>query len=135
MAARLRTNESGTLLDFDAAATQAPRGLSLRVRCQQHGCAVCATEVSGAHGGDGDCAKALIAAQMICPYVGTGSRDFGGARSDLRRPSCAQQLFLANLLPPVVEVEKFTRLQVGESRVVEGVRSTAGIRRAPPVVA
>jgi hypothetical protein len=97
--------------------------------------AQCATEVSGAHCGDGDCAKALIAAQMICPYVGTGSRDFGGATGDLRRPFCAQQLFLANLLPPVVEVEKFTRLQAGDARVAEGVRSTAGIRRAPPVVA
>ena len=40
MAARSWANESGTLLDFDAATTQAPRGQSLRVSCQQHSCAV-----------------------------------------------------------------------------------------------
>ena len=39
-AARSWANESDTLLDFDAATAQAPRRQSLRLSCQQHGCAV-----------------------------------------------------------------------------------------------
>ena len=64
-AAPSKPNVFGTPLEVVASTTHSPRHQSLSEGCQHHRCAVCATEASGAYGGDGESTKASSVPNVV----------------------------------------------------------------------
>lgn len=128
------TNAFDTPLEVDASKTYAPRHPSLCTSDQQHHYAVCDMEASGAHGVDGELSKAPSGTNTLVLLIGIDFCDSRSVPTHLPRPFCAQRIFLASVLPPVMEVEKFKSQQAGEARAAQISPSMNGWGRAPPVV-